>query len=338
VHDRVTAVETTGESRLRLQLRTGGALHADAAVLALGNRAPGCGWAPAALRESDRFVADPWQPGALAAVPEAADVLLVGTGLTMADVAVTLATDGRVVHAVSRHGMVPQAHLEQPGRAVPCPVLTGRHGLPALRRAVLRHLSEYRRRDGDWRAALDCLRPLTNTVWQQLPASDQARFLREDLRLWNVHRHRMAPATGAALHRALEAGMLEVAAGQVVEAAAVPDGLRVRLSDGRVLRVGAVVNCTGSATGPGAGDDPLVRELLRSGAARGDALGIGLDTMPDGRLLAARVQRAPLWTLGSLRWGSLLESTAVPEIREQADDVAASILRTLWGALRTHVA
>ena len=51
-------------------------------------------WAPAALRDSAFFVPDPWAPGALDVVRRdaagPADVLLVGTGLTMVDVVLSL--------------------------------------------------------------------------------------------------------------------------------------------------------------------------------------------------------------------------------------------------------
>jgi uncharacterized NAD(P)/FAD-binding protein YdhS len=38
-----------------------------------------------------------------------------------------------------------------------------------------------------------------------------------------------------------------------------------------------------------------------------------------------------MWALGSLRQGQLLESTAVPEIRSQAQEIATAIRRYLAG-------
>ncbi len=38
-----------------------------------------------------------------------------------------------------------------------------------------------------------------------------------------------------------------------------------------------------------------------------------------------------LWAIGSLRQGQLLESTAVPEIRGQAQDIADQVLRHIRG-------
>ncbi|QKW10824.1 FAD/NAD(P)-binding protein [Streptomyces sp. NA04227] len=356
---------------LTLTLRSGRRLAVDAVVLALGNLPPDLSWAPPALRESPQFVADPWAPGALDAVPEEEDVLLVGTGLTMVDVALTLRRPGRVVHAVSRRGLVPQPHVTAPYAVPDTPRLDAGAGLAALRRAVLRHFAHCRRQYGDWRAAMDSLRPVTSTLWQQLSAADRARFLAGDLRLWEAHRHRIPPVSAQALGDALERGLVRLHQGSVEEARAVGNALEDVLeltleggvgagvgaaigsgsgsgsgagvglgsgssagvgSGGRrpvrtTVRVGAVVNCTGCPTDLTRTDDPLVAGLLADGLAVPAPVGGGFDTTATGRLRPAPGQApAPLWTLGSLRRGNLLETTAIPEIRCQADDLAQALL------------
>ncbi|MER7753797.1 FAD/NAD(P)-binding protein [Kitasatospora sp. NPDC097643] len=335
VPDRVLAITHRPQAggpalRLRLRLRGGPALDVDAAVLALGNFAPGLAWAPPALRESAGFLADPWAPGALATVPEDRDVLLVGTGLTMVDLALSLHRPGRVVHALSRHGLVPQPHTGTPLSTPDAPTaaeVDARAGLPGLRRAVLRHIARCRRVHGDWRAGVDSLRPVTSALWQQLPPADRARLLAEDLRLWETHRHRIPPVSARALRTAVDTGLVDLGRGTVTDAKTVPEGpdevLVVQLDDGRRLRVGAVLNCTGSEADLTRVDDPLVVDLLATGLGSPAPVGGGFDTAPDGRLLpAAGRAPAPLWALGSLRRGNLLETTAVPEIRCQADDLA----------------
>ncbi|GAB2702929.1 FAD/NAD(P)-binding protein [Kitasatospora kifunensis] len=323
---------------VELTLADGERLTVQAAVLALGLRPPGRHWAPPALREHPAFVADPWAPGALASVPTGGDVLLVGTGLTMADTAITLARPGRVVHAVSRHGLAPYGHRATPAPALTCtdspaaPAgLTEADGLDDLRRAVLRHLARARRNCGDWRPGIDSLRPLTSTLWQRLSDADRARFLREDLRQWEVHRHRLAPATAAALAELLDRDRLTIAAAEVADAQpAADDAVRVRLSDGRTLTASAVVNCTGAPAELTSSDDALHRALFQRGLATAGPVGLGLATADDGRLRpAARQAPAPLWTLGLLRRGELLESTAMPEIRGQAADLARAVLHAL---------
>ncbi len=330
IHDRVTGIvhhPDRTHSPLTLRLRTGSSLTVDAAVLALGNFPPDRTWAPGPLCESALFVADPWAPGALHPVPDDRDVLLVGTGLTMVDVALTLRRPGRVVHAVSRRGLVPQPHATPASAALPAPPLDARSGLGALRREVLRHVARCRRVHGDWRPGIDSLRPVTAVLWQQLSPADQARFLSEDLRLWEAHRHRIPPSSARALRDALAAGLVAIGRGTVADVRPAADSLHVRLDDGRGLQVGAVVNCTGGQADVTRSDDPLVACLLATGLGSPARIGGGFDTTPSGGLRPApgRVP-APLWTLGSLRRGNLLETTAMPEIRCQADDLAQTLL------------
>jgi uncharacterized NAD(P)/FAD-binding protein YdhS len=57
------------------------------------------------------------------------------------------------------------------------------------------------------------------------------------------------------------------------------------------------------------------------------ALGIGLAVDDPGRAIGADGTVDPhLWTIGSLRRGADWESTAVPDLRVQARDIASAIL------------
>ncbi len=104
-----------------IQLHDGHELTGDAVVVATGLPAAGHTWAPDGLLRSAFFVADPWAPGALDVVRRDAagpgDVLLVGAGLTMVDVVLSLtrpgARDDRRVLAVSRTGELPATHADE---------------------------------------------------------------------------------------------------------------------------------------------------------------------------------------------------------------------------------
>ncbi|MEY9968046.1 putative NAD(P)/FAD-binding protein YdhS/tetratricopeptide (TPR) repeat protein [Streptacidiphilus sp. MAP12-16] len=340
-HERVVRVAREGAG-IVLSFPSGRTLRADGAVLALGNFPANCAWAPLGLREAPGFVADPWAAGAFADVPPDADVLLVGTGLTMVDVALALELPGRTLHAVSRHGLTPQVHARTPTASMPGPPLPVDCDLTRLRRLVRHQIARSRRLFGDWRPGVDSLRPLTAALWQQLSDADRARLLREDLRDWEVHRHRMPPSSADALDAAVAAGRLRIGPGEVADVTAHDDRIRVRLADGRLLTVGAVVNCTGSPADLRTVDDPLVADLLACGLARPGPAGLGLDTAPDGSVVASgSVQgrtRAPLWTLGALRRGNLLETTAVPEISAQAQAVAKAVVGSLERTRRRAVA
>ncbi|MFJ5533515.1 FAD/NAD(P)-binding protein [Streptomyces sp. NPDC093261] len=333
VRSRAEGCADTAGGRLELRLADGGCLTADSAVLATGPAAGNGAWAPPGLRTSPRFVAEPWAPGALVGpLSDTADVLLVGTGLTAVDLALTLDRPGRVLHAVSRNGLLPQPHALSPQPSIPPPQGLAGAPLDRLRRAVFRHIGRAVRHHGDWRPALDGLRVCTAELWRSLTPGERAEFLRRDGALWNTHRHRMAPATAEALDRMRAARRLSVRAGRIAAARTGPDGtVSVDLADGRSLRVGWVIDCTG----PGHHlDDPLWRSLVDAGAAVPGPLGMGVATR-EGRLLdaAGRADRA-LFTLGAPRRGELWETTAVPEIREQAAALARELLAPLAPPVR----
>jgi uncharacterized NAD(P)/FAD-binding protein YdhS len=309
--------------------------HYDAAVLALGLPAAGVGWAPPALRDSPRFIADPWRPAALDAVRRGAagpsDVLVVGTGLTMVDIVLSLAGDGRTrLHAISRGGRLPEVHATVPSAAVVPDVADWGDSLARIADLATAHVGAVRLSTGDWRPGVDGLRHVMSTLWSRLSEADRATFLARDAAAWTAVRHRMAPSSDAALQALRRADRLRVSTGGVADASPLPaGGLRVHTTDGRRLDVGWVVNGTGPHPDVRTLGEPLLDDLLRhrSGGALAEpaTAGLGLRTAA-GRLETPAVGTPlPLWTLGALRRGELWESTAVPEIREQARAVAAAV-------------
>ncbi|HVU74681.1 MAG TPA: FAD/NAD(P)-binding protein [Mycobacteriales bacterium] len=338
VRARVTAL-APGAPRSAVTLDDGRCLEADAVVLAVGTAPPDLSFAPASLRSDPRLIPDPWAPGALLEVPRDRDVLLVGTGLTMADVALSLMRPGRRVHAISRHGLLPHPHLVPAQPAAPAPDLADCTDLDALRAAVRGHVAATIAAQGDWRPAIDGLRSQLQSCWQRLPLADRLRFLREDLRAWEVRRHRMAPRTAEALQAAVTNGDVVLHTGTVLATDDRDGDLVVHLSDRSRVRVGAVVACTGGIGALEEPGDPLLRSLLRDGTARPGPVGLGLDTASDGRLRdGSGAVHAGVWTLGALRRGNLWETTAIPEIRGQAAEVADAVLAQVSERPRQRVA
>ena len=282
---------------VRVALGDGRDVAADAVVLALGNPPPFGRRAPARSA-----VADPWVPGALDGVH--GRVLLLGTGLTMVDVATSLtrADPGIRLTATSRNLLLPRVHLD-----VPKPPGPGIPGSPRALGEVLRGFhSRLRAAEAPWQTEVDGVRPQINALWDALDHADRLRFVRHVSRHWEVHRHRMSPVVAAELQGLLDDGRLVVGT---------PSG-----------DYDAVVDCTGPRPFAEPGWNPLVDALLASGAARTDALGIGLDIDAHGRLRDASGTAAPnLFVVGPARRGSQWESTAIPEIRQAATEVAALV-------------
>ncbi|HEX5257965.1 MAG TPA: FAD/NAD(P)-binding protein [Sphingomicrobium sp.] len=310
----------------RVTLDDGSAIEANAVALAIGNQEPERLRAFAGAHE--RFIANPWDDEARAAVRELAesggDVLLVGTGLTMVDLVLSLeavGNRGRIV-ALSRRGLIPRSHADYE----PAPVEADE--VPHDRaRAIARWL---RRRSAQygWRAAIDSLRPHSHGLWQSLSPDEQQRFLRHARPWWDVHRHRIAPEVAATIHRLIGEGRLQIIAGRIIAAEETESGIEVEFrrrgaSASQHMRFAYAFNCTGPLQSIERTRDPLLRSLLDSRQARPDHLGMGLEVNDKSRA------GERLWALGPLTKGRYWEIIAVPDIREQAAAVAEDIEREL---------
>jgi glyoxylase-like metal-dependent hydrolase (beta-lactamase superfamily II) len=191
----------------------------------------------------------------------------------------------------------------------------------------------------DWRSVIDSLRPITQQLWQQLPRVEQQRFLRHLTPYWDVHRHRIAPEIGKIVQMMLDSGQLIITAGRVQDyqatSQATPDAVTVtirprRSKTNQVLQVDRVVNCTGIQADYRRSTQSLIANLRTQGLIRPHNLGLGLDTAADGAIFDAQGNRSTLlYTLGTPRKGNLWETIAVPELREQTQALAASVLQSL---------
>jgi uncharacterized NAD(P)/FAD-binding protein YdhS len=95
----------------------------------------------------------------------------------------------------------------------------------------------------------------------------------------------------------------------------------------RLPPYGWVINATGPATDVTGTSDPLLRALLNGGLATPDPLRLGLQANADGALLEVSGRSSDtIFTLGPPLRGQLYETTAVPEIRDQAAALARRLI------------
>ncbi|WP_375492095.1 FAD/NAD(P)-binding protein [uncultured Jatrophihabitans sp.] len=313
---------------LRITLADGSSHPADAVVLATGHGSPSTAWAPAALRRSHRFQADPWRASAAVTVHPGMSIVLVGAGLTMVDMVQRWGRAGVRVHVASRHGLLPLPHAQDP--APPHPVTAIPAGDLSLAQARRIVFDQIRAAGDDWRRGIDGLRPITADIWHRMDDAARAAFLRAASRRWDRVRHRLDPALDAWLAQRCSDGTLTMHTATIESADEVSDSLRVGLSDGTVVDAALVLNCTGTCLPIRHDADPLVLNLLATGLARPGALDLGFATEDGGRLRpSAGATPAPVWAVGPLRRGDLWETTAVPEIRCQAATTARQVLTAL---------
>ena len=301
--DEVREIAQTGATNL-VSTAGGANLPADAVVLALGNPPPR---RPRGFEDVERarYVANPWDPGLLSRVADGSRVLLVGTGLTTVDVAAQLASarPGVRLTAVSRHGLLPLAHVPEP----PGPAREWDPGVGTLRAA----LGEARRCvevGCDWRAMVESVKASANQLWSGLSAEEREQFVRHIARYWEIARHRMAPAMAELVDDLISTGRLTVDATRSVD----PTTYDV------------VVNCTGPAPVSTPGWNPLVDQLGVTGMLWPGPFGLGVDVDATGALVDADgVASTSVFAMGAARRGVEWEVAAVPDLRRQAHRLAA---------------
>jgi len=322
---------------------TGACVRADRVVLAVGNYPPAD---PAGLPSSffalPQYVRDPWAGGSLATVPTSAPALLVGTGLTMLDVALDLHARGVPgAIAISRRGLLPRPHDPTVSPAEPRhrpPGIESLNSVTAVARAVRKQIRDIAASGGDWRQVIDSLRGITPALWQRLDTSERAKFLRHARPYWDVHRHRAAPSICQECDQLRGRGWLSVRPGRLLGAEPDATGVTVSYSPRGTdvierVRVGAVVNCTGPATDVRTAGDPLLTGLFSRGLAVADPLGLGIDVAANGAVIAADGTPSPvMFYVGPLIRSRDGEGTAVPELRVQAASVARTVLGCPAGA------
>lgn len=297
-------------------------------VLATGNPPPGASALP-------WLAGDPWQPGALEGLDPEAPLLLVGAGLTMVDLVITLRRERGhrgPIHVVSRHGWAPLPHaappLPSPWPLPEQPVGTPFSALMRLLRAARREASAA---GAPWQSIPDAIRPQIQRLWQAADPAARARFLRHASTLWGVHRHRIAPR----LAGELDASGIDLRAARLLGWEKCEGGARARLrakgGAERTLDVARIILCTGPGADRGwLGAEPLAG-LIAAGLARPEPLALGLALDPGSlALLDARGRATPgLHALGPTAKGTFWEATAVPELREMAATLAAHLAARL---------
>lgn len=291
-----------------------------AVVLATGNPPP------RTASGDPRILSDPWAEGALAAIGPDDLVLVIGTGLTMVDMALWLDDGGwrGKMLALSRRGLRPRAHGDHQDAAIPPDpqLLDGPASarLKAARMAV---------RAGEWRGVMEGLRPLTDQIWRAADVPTRARWVRHLRPWWDVHRHRIAPGIAARLDALIAADRLTLNAARI--RSIVPEGDKVAVTfdmKGRIvprtILADWLIDCTGPGHDPAR--DPLTGPLISTGRARLDPLRLGLELDDSGRVLTADGAPDPtLMVLGPPARATFWETVAVPDIRKRIEALAEAL-------------
>lgn len=322
------------DAKAQVILNSGDILYAEKVVLAFGNFLPP---QPSVddleFTRSRNYHRDPWSPSALNSIDRDSRVLIIGTGLSMVDVTLKLHEQKHhgEINAISTRGLLPAVH--KLGFSYPAfnSELDGLTRITDVLKVVRRHAESAGSAGSDWRAVIDSLRPVTQKLWLELPLSEKKYFMQHLSRYWNVARHRMPPTAAAVIDELRGTGQLHILKGRLREISLADDGhfdvtyATIGIEDR--IEADVIINCIGSESRFDRLDSQLVQNMIAAGSIRPDDLRFGLDATPDGEVLNRFGEsKGILLTLGTALKGILWESTAIPEIRVQARDLAQRLV------------
>lgn len=306
------------------ELDGGEVLRADLVVLATGHALP--------PPDPQGLVSGAWE--GIEGLHPKAPVVIVGSGLSMVDQVLSLTKAGHrgPITILSRRGQMPRSHAPTRPLAVdPAGIPLGAP-MSVLFRFARRLAARAEAAGGTWRDAVDGLRPHVGALWQALPRTERARFLRHAVSWWDVHRHRIPPASEARIAEAVARGQMVQRRGEFLRAERRADGTLCAVFRPRgqqaeqFIPAARIIDCRGIRNDPEHNATPLIADLLARGAARVDPLRIGLEVDRTCRLLGADGRVRPrILAIGPASRAEFWEITAIPDIRTQIAALAPVI-------------
>lgn len=254
-------------------------------------------------------------------------VTIVGSGLTMIDVVVSLQRNNfrGKINVISPHGYIPQAHSEQASQSAKFDIdETKKYSLLEVLHLVNKQIKNAKKNNTSLHSLIDALRPHVQILWQQFTLKDKQQFLRHLRHKWGVARHRASLDRMEIITQLIEAKQLHIIKGRIASIITNNNGFEVnyKTSNNEVLKFETeiIINCTGPESDFENIEMPLIQQLLKDEIIAVDDLHYGIKANADGEISER------LFTLGSPLKGILWESTAIPEIRVQAKNIATILL------------
>jgi uncharacterized NAD(P)/FAD-binding protein YdhS len=317
-HSSLATSLTADAAGLTVGLQDGSHLTADHVVLAVGNLPPR---QISRALQHPRIMEDPWRLNA-ALIRDARTIVVAGTGLTAADVAISvsaIAPEASITLAANRPFMPPAdaTVANWPGaNAIPAtrPSQTWRYIIREVRSNPTPH---------HWISVIEATKSVAPRIWSAWSPQDKATFVRHGLRHWLHHRHRMPRPSYELIQHLLKTGRLEVGRGRIGNIELRDDKVHLTIGT-RSTTADVLINATGPSVDLNA--SPILKVAAANGLISGDAYGLGIAASPSGQAIGSNGEPTPgLWVLGAWTRSTHFEVVAVPLIRKHASMIAEAI-------------
>lgn len=335
-------------------------IHADYLVIAASHPLPAL---PAPIRKLTQaqpdpihgLVTNPYEKNAIAQLlsmkGKSCSVLIVGAGLTSADMIAGLTAHGHSgkITVLSRHGLRSRPNLRpKPDAPAPQRFFGDFLNPPAksavqLLRNIRQTIDEAARQCAPWQAVIDMVRNQGDAIWQALPLIERKRVVRHLRTYWDAHRFRLATQTDDVLEARQRDHTLEFIAAHLNDAT-LQNGqdqfsiqYRLRGKTDIIRRnFDAVIITTGPSHGDIISQCPPLAMLHQAGLVTMDPTGLGLHTSRQDD--ATNTMRAisccgtiidDLFIAGPLARGTFGELMGAPEVTRYTQALAQVIIQAL---------
>lgn len=323
-------VQTHGE-QVEVTLDEGQVWFAPHAVLATG-MFPAARTAVKAPGGLNAAAIDPWDVQTMRTLDPQAQVLIIGSGLTMVDAVVSLDRAGHrgPITVISRHGLWPHVRRQPPAWPDFLAAASDLRSPRQLMAEVRNQCRQALQQGVDWQAPLDTVRVHIARLWSQASERQKRQFVRHVRPWWESHHHRSPPPSDALLQKAIAERRLTLQAACYLSAEGTTLTIRRRGESAPVQLHGDVlINSSGIEYDWRRVDKPLPRQLLARGLVKPGPLALGLLADDEGALLDSDgIASRRLFAMGPPLRGMWWESTAVTDVAAQSKRLAATLLES----------
>lgn len=285
---------------------------------------------------SSNYFQNPWKMESVENLSKNENVLVIGNGLTMVDTVLALQERNfkGIIYSISPNGYHILSHRHAPIKySKLVDELPEELDLKSIRNLIIKHVRAVRKLGVSAEPVIDSLRPFSQNIWRNFSINDKREFLRKYRHAWGVARHRIPIHMNDFLLKLMFSIKLKVFAGKIKSLNEVNGTIEVSFIEKNSkteekIFVSRVINCTGPESNIKLSESQLLKKCLEKGIISQDEFYLGFNANPTNFQLIGlngEVQNN-IFTLGTNLKGIFWESTAVNELRSQAENLANYIV------------
>mgnify|MGYP000153170678 CR=1 FL=1 len=286
---------------------------------------------------SKNYFRNPWDIKSVKNIKNELPILIIGNGLTMVDTVFGCLENGfkGKIFSISSHGFNILSHrYNGPKYSKLIEELGDNISLYELVKLLNKHIKTAKKLGISPEPIIDSLRPYTQKIWTSFSAKEKSLFISRLRHLWGVARHRIPLDSSYKIQNLRLSGKLHINSGKIIDFIQKPNFISAKYFNKKTgnietINVSRIINCTGPETNLLKIDGCFLKGCLLKDILFQDELRLGISTdiktfkviKKDGK------PHVNLFTLGSNLKGELWESTAVNELRIQAEQLAEKLIR-----------